>query len=534
MSRYAADISRKSTHQSLPVPGKLQVQNSAGGFGFEIDCWARLERFLILGNQGGSYYATQPQMTRGNAAAVLECAAADAPRTIRTIVDISSSGRAPKNDPAIFALALLAGEKQAYSPEALRAMPAVCRTSTHLFQFVATLKQLRGWGRSVRSALALWYTSRAPRDVAFQMTKYQQREGWSHRDVLRIAHPRASGDMNRVLQYAAQPEDFARAVAEEDNASDAVQLLQAVEQAKSATTPAEIVRLINGHNLVRECIPTELLHSCEVWEALLQKMPMTAMLRNLGKMSSIGLLSPLSSASHLVCQRLTDTTRLLKSRLHPLSVLVALATYEQGRGMRGSLKWDVNPAIAAALNDAFYLAFKNIEPTGKRHLLALDVSGSMGWGRIAGSPLTPRVASVAMALATMRTEMQTHLTAFSDHLTPVTNIGRNTSLKKALQITEQIPMGGTDCAKPMLYAMKNRLKVDTFVVYTDSETWAGKVHPFQAIKQYRQKMDIGAKLIVVGMVANKISIADPDDAGMLDIVGFDTAAPSVMADFTRQ
>jgi len=39
---------------------------------------------------------------------------------------------------------------------------------------------------------------------------------------------------------------------------------------------------------------------------------------------------------------------------------------------------------------------------------------------------------------------------------------------------------------------------------------------------------------VVGMEANDFTIADPDDAGMLDVVGFDTAAPSVMSDFIRE
>lgn len=37
----------------------------------------------------------------------------------------------------------------------------------------------------------------------------------------------------------------------------------------------------------------------------------------------------------------------------------------------------------------------------------------------------------------------------------------------------------------MLYAAKKNLEVDTFVIYTDSETWAGSVHPYQALKQYR-------------------------------------------------
>jgi 60 kDa SS-A/Ro ribonucleoprotein len=42
-----------------------------------------------------------------------------------------------------------------------------------------------------------------------------------------------------------------------------------------------------------------------------------------------------------------------------------------------------------------------------------------------------------------------------------------------------------------------------------------------------------AKLVVVGMTATSFTIADPSDAGMLDVVGFDTAAPQVMADFAR-
>ena len=99
---------------------------------------------------------------------------------------------------------------------------------------------------------------------------------------------------------------------------------------------------------------------------------------------------------------------------------------------------------------------------------------------------------------------------------------------KALQA---IPVGGTDCALPMKWALKNKVEADVFVVYTDSETWAGTPHPAQALKKYRDKMGIPAKMIVVGMTSNEFTIADPDDAGMLDVVGFDTAVPQVMSDF---
>ena len=86
----------------------------------------------------------------------------------------------------------------------------------------------------------------------------------------------------------------------------------------------------------------------------------------------------------------------------------------------------------------------------------------------------------------------------------------------------------------MLWAIQQRVEADAFLIYTDSETWAGKTHPTTALQQYRQAFGIGAKLVVVGMVSNGFSIADPNDAGMLDIVGFDTAAPAVMSDFIAE
>lgn len=85
----------------------------------------------------------------------------------------------------------------------------------------------------------------------------------------------------------------------------------------------------------------------------------------------------------------------------------------------------------------------------------------------------------------------------------------------------------------MRWALKEKLKFEVFVVYTDSETWHGKIHPVQALRQYREQMGIPARLIVVAMLANPFSIADPADAGMLDVVGFDTATPAIMSDFVR-
>ena len=93
--------------QSVPLPG--QAPNSARGFAWTVDVWTRLRRFLVLGSEGGSYYASEWSLTRENAKAVEECVREDGLRAVAEIVCVSTEGRAPKNDPALYALALAAG-----------------------------------------------------------------------------------------------------------------------------------------------------------------------------------------------------------------------------------------------------------------------------------------------------------------------------------------------------------------------------------------------------------------------------------------
>ncbi|MDQ7037530.1 MAG: TROVE domain-containing protein [Anaerolineae bacterium] len=166
------------------------VANSAGGYSFPVDQWERLKRFLVLGSEGGSYYASQQTLTVENAKNVLDCVQADGKQTVAIIVEISDSGRAPKNDPAIFALALAASlGDDATRKYALDSLPKVCRIGTHLFTFVEYIKGMRGWGRGLRRAVGAWYANMDNRRIAYQLVKYRQRNGWTHTDTLRKAHP---------------------------------------------------------------------------------------------------------------------------------------------------------------------------------------------------------------------------------------------------------------------------------------------------------------------------------------------------------
>jgi len=543
---FATRLRRLVTPQAEPIPGSTQIPNSAGGFAWAVDKWMRLDRFLVLGTEGGTFYIGERPLTRENAQSAGECLAEDGARVVRRVVEISESGRAAKNDPALFVLAMAAGSADANTRAlALEALPQVARTGTHLFHWLQYVGAFRGWGRGVRNAVGRWYTRKAPSDLAYQMLKYQSRDGWSHRDALRLAHPKAPSAAHDLLfRFAVKGWD---GVMEQKGTRD-VEFLDRVEavQALRHMTPAEAARVIRIYKLTREMVATPLLTHAAVWEALLDGMPLGALVRNLGVMSKVGLLTPASDAARTVVSRLSDRAAIRRARVHPLALLAALKTYAQGRGMRGQGAWTPVSQVVDALDGAFYLAFENAPSTGKRIMLALDVSGSMG-APVHGVPfLSCREASAAMALVTAATEPRHHFVAFTNGSTPSLHsahgynsgltplvISPRQRLDDVVQVTSALPFGGTDCALPMVEALKHRWAVDVFVIYTDSETWAGNIHPAQALQAYRERMGIAAKLVVVGMASNGFSIADPNDAGMLDVVGFDTATPQVIAAFAE-
>src|SRR5213594_3913760 len=125
---YAKMFNRRATPQSQPIPGSNQVRNSGGGYSWQVDDWARLDRFLILGAEGGTYYIREPDLVKQNHDAILRCIKADGVRVVNRIVEISDAGRAPKNDPAIFALALVVTHGSALAKtHAFTNLDKVCR-----------------------------------------------------------------------------------------------------------------------------------------------------------------------------------------------------------------------------------------------------------------------------------------------------------------------------------------------------------------------------------------------------------------------
>ncbi len=517
----------------------------SGGRVFAVDDLTRLRRFLCLGVEGGSCYATEAELAVENASALkrlLDAGKGEA--VVAELVSWSAEGRAAKPNTLLFALAVCARQGDAGTKRAAYArLNAVCRTPTQLFAFLGFCEKLSagsGWGRAHRRAVAAWYNTAQPsaQQLALHVTKFQQREGWTHQDVLRLCHV-VPADAGRalVVKYAAKGWAAVRDLPGEARAAPGVAatwaFLEAVQAAKSLRDEEGLAALVLAHRLVREHVPTGMLNSLPVWKALLADMPLTALMRSLGKLSALGLLAD-DAPEHAaelagVCARLRDPAQLRRARVHPLQLLVALRTYGGQRGHRGSLTWRASRAVLQALDDAFYAAFALVEPTGARFLLGLDVSGSMD-SPLGDTPLSCREAASALVMATVRAEEHVKVMAFAQRLVPLP-LARDASLEDVLGLTSDLDFGATDCSLPMVYALRRRLPVDVFVVYTDCETNCNSIDPHVALRQYREAMGIPARLIVMAMTSDGFSIADPEDAGMLDLAGFDANAPSIIRSF---
>jgi 60 kDa SS-A/Ro ribonucleoprotein len=542
MARIVYGNSRKASRapQSRPIPGRTDmVKNNAGGFGFAVDAWRRLDRFLVLGVDTGTYYVGKSQMTRDNAKNVIALIKEDGVRVVQRIAEMAREGRVAKRDTLTFSLAACAALGDAETRDAAYgALTGVCRIPTDLFAFqgyFADLKGSRTLGRKHRRGITNWYNSQTPDRLAFLVSKYQSRNGWSHKDLVRMAHVKPDTPQHaNVLAWSVYGLDAERGA---DLSPEYMSSIKAMEWAKDAKSAEEICQLVTEHRLSWEHIPTQYLNEKSVQAALIPNMGYNALIRSVNRLP----VDPFTETGKMVIERIKDEESITRSRIHPFNILIGLKTYSQGRGFRGSKTWAVNAHVVEAMTDAFYKSFKNLEPTGKRVMLLVDVSSSMG-SKVADTNISCSEAAAAMAMVINRQEGANAYTygfsaagggaswsaapAMKDlGITP--NMRMDTVLRK----TNAMTFGSTDCAAGIRFAAEKGFDVDAFVLLTDNESWKGPVHVTQAMDTYRRKVGHDVKLISCAFAASRYSVADPKDASQIDFVGLDAALPRLVSDF---
>ena len=556
------------------------VENNAGGQSFQVSREQMFLRFLILGSDKPQYYACQDEKQSNlehltNILMMIE--EGMGLEMVKTMIDVSVNARAPKQTYTFIALALCSLNNDLVLKNAANeSVLKICRIPTHLFEYIdlrekisLKMNKTTGWGKAHRRIIGRWYNEHKGSnelELIKSCTKYSNRHGYTHKDSLRLCHSKPNTEARKII-YSYLTKGFEESQKVSKNITTEKSLskdsllkiaevldhLIAVEEAKSLkpTEHSKMCELILKYGLVREHVPSILLNSKEVWIQLLKNMPLNALVRSLSKISSLSITDDEEQCQKIV-DKITDKGIIEGSKIHPIQLLSAHTIYSRGQGDRGSLTWIPKDKIVTALDKAFELSFKNVVPSHKRILNAIDVSGSMTGQCNSGSgmPLTCHQGATVMALMMARVEPFCHSVCFTisprkdndsygyysyggtPELTELP-LRKETTLEDAFKMTQRCDFGMTDCALPITYALEKKMEIDTFIVYTDSETYFGKIHPFEALKKYRKEMNLpGSKLVVVGMQSNGFTIADPTDPGMLDVVGLDSATPEIITNFS--
>jgi hypothetical protein len=182
-----------------------QVLNDAGGYVWKLRTLEHVNRYLVLGGAKdmGNYYRQSSDVNLECALSVLKMIRdPDASQFVQLcalLKAVSVGGRAPKQEPVLLSLAaaIVFAKNPAEKQIAFDTMKDCVRIPTHMFMLAGFVRDLsmskpenkgKGWGAGFRRAISQYYTSRNGRDLAFQMTKYQNREGWTHADIIRMIH----------------------------------------------------------------------------------------------------------------------------------------------------------------------------------------------------------------------------------------------------------------------------------------------------------------------------------------------------------
>lgn len=276
-----------ATEQARPD----QVRNNQGGFTFEIDDMERAKRFLILGSEA-SFYQSGGKLSLENAESLARLAKSDrAAELINLIVDVSVSGRAPKQSPGLFALAVVINQTEdtAIKAYGYSKLSEVARTASTLFEFTGYLSQFQNLGgMGFQKAVGRWYNDRDLNSLAYQMVKYRNRNGYDHSRLLRLSKRVKSNDrpeLGPLLDWAlgkANHEDFID--------GKYPRVVEGYEIAK-AVPISDIPKVVRDYGLSWEMLPTEALNDRKVWDALLDgNVPLGALIRQLPRLTNLGII----------------------------------------------------------------------------------------------------------------------------------------------------------------------------------------------------------------------------------------------------
>ncbi|XP_046738503.1 60 kDa SS-A/Ro ribonucleoprotein-like [Diprion similis] len=466
----------------------------------------------------------------------------------------------------IFALAVCARqtENERLRQAAYDTVKKICVTPQDFILFVKFASQIaksapepkHGWGGGWRRAVNDWYLSKDPLDLAKCVTRYRGRYGWTHKDIVKLSHPKTDDIAKKaVLKYVLFGlKEAKKEFGDKPEAKEVIQYIEQVEEFKHCEDEILAGRLLELYNLTLDHIPGHLLKCKEVWNSLIPAMNITMLLKNLQRMHNYGVLEQAGAAVDKVVDEICNQEKLANEKIHPALVLITIKNYEKSgrplsyekqKARKTKIRSVIIPPkptrkIVEALYKTLEYSFNSLEPTGLKYMITIDMNKAMQ-----GSPawrcgnLSSAEAGCLIALCLLRSEVNVTVAVFKKFSVHEVYLNKNASLGQIVKKMKQTPTGDVNLEKPMIWAAEKKKQFDVFINVVDvvDKRFGNEVrtdNPRKAIKEYRSKMGLkNAKLVTCAMATAQMVPHSDDNESILTICGFDENVPKIIEAFAR-
>jgi len=518
MAKYTTYLKKKNAPVSIavPLPGreKEMVKTLVNSYAFKVDDLVALRRWLLTGSMNGAFYQSAKKMTDDNINTLKGCINSDPVKVGDEILYASDKGIS--NSTPILALVYLSIGNDLAKQTFRTIFNKVIRTASHLYEFVLYVRELRGFGKTIHKAIKGWLDAKDAKELEYQFLKYQQRDGWAGKDVLRMIKPKTEDALkNSVYAWVVRKN--------KGELNEELKRLRVYEALKTGgVSEGKVVEAINAFSLTHEMIPANVERTQKIWEALFYKMPVFALIRNLGNLTSKGIFGNTKNLD--ILESKFSKENLTNARIHPLTLASAFKVYSSGGNLgKSKLTWTPINRVIDILDKAVEDAFDALPASRKVFIHALDLSGSMNGVQVANIWLDAIETESVMALATIRSSVNYEVFGFDTKIRQLEGFNKRTSFMDVIRKRHVAGGfgGGTNCSLPIENALQNKIYADVIVCYTDNESWVGK-HVPEMLKEYRKTVNKDVKVIFVTLVPNgdNVSLVDPNDKNCFDIAGF--------------
>ncbi len=451
---------------SVPIP---TIRNRDGFPAYERPLEEQYLQTLLTNTLGNTYYATKEELLQESTRVHEDMLDADAEFAAKAMAFARNEGFMRLQP--IYGLARLSAANPSLFA---RAFPHVIKIPSDLSDFLTILRgQGRGeGGRAVKREVAKFLNAVSE----YWTLKYNGRgRGYSIGDMIITSHAKAKDErQNRLFRYA---------MGKEGGLGDLPQLA-AFEALKTAETDAERIRWIAEGKLPHEIVTGAVKPTKAIWNAILEQMPIFALLRNLNTMDRAGVLD---ERYGYIKQQLTSADVLRRSKILPFRFLTAYNKIEK--------EW-----VRDVLRQSVELTFDNLPDLTGRTAIFLDVSGSMD-----GEYL--RIGSVFALALFKKTEGHSLFWTFDTQVHDPKPSRVDSILTQAERIHS---IGGTDTGEPVRRLLRHPQTFDNIIIVTDEQQNTGSSF-CRELQIYRHKRNKSAAAFVIDLAPYNAAMVPPTD-----------------------